>query len=47
MTKLTEEQKRELLASDEVGTYFGGLCDALNMSRAELRQAIEFLSEAK
>lgn len=46
MKKLTEEQKRGLLASEEVSTYLGGLCDAFNMSRAELRQAIDFLSEA-
>lgn len=41
--KLTEEQKEELSAAQEVSTYLTGLRDALEMTKAELRASIEFL----
>lgn len=38
--------KDELVAKYELGTYFEGLCDALEMSKAELRKAIKILEES-
>jgi hypothetical protein len=33
-------RKKELLAKNELGTYFEGLCDALEMTPEQLKKAI-------
>jgi hypothetical protein len=38
-------EKEYLLAKAELSTYLDGLCDALNMTKPEIRKAINFLAE--
>lgn len=39
--------ENELLAKYELGTYLDGLKDALDMTKAEIRQAIKIILEAE
>ena len=41
--KISDE---ELLAKQELDTYFTGLCDALQMTKAEIKLAIKLIADA-
>ena len=39
--------KEEILANQELSTYYDGLADALNMTKAEIRKAMKIIEEAE
>lgn len=39
--------KQDLLAKAELGTYFQGLCDALDMTKPQLKKAIKIIQNTR